>query len=121
MSAPSHSSPPSGAHCSVVGLLDDGWSGLSAAARARIASAGCVIGAARTLERVDVFGQPGVPASPQLSAGGDALRLLWQRQPLDDAPTDLYALRYNAASGHFVQELLGEASSGGLSRIPPRA
>lgn len=52
MSAPSHSSPPSGAHCSVVGLLDDGWSGLSAAARARIASAGCVIGAARTLERV---------------------------------------------------------------------
>ncbi|MCB2027588.1 MAG: hypothetical protein KDH18_02200, partial [Rhodoferax sp.] len=76
---------------------------------------------ARTLERVDVFGQPGVPASPQLSAGGDALRLLWQRQPLDDAPTDLYALRYNAASGHFVQELLGEASSGGLSKTGGRA
>ncbi len=76
---------------------------------------------ARTLERVDVFGQPGVPSSPQLSAGGDALRLLWQRQPLDDAPTDLYALRYNATSGHFGQELLGEASSGGLSETGGRA
>ncbi|MDX9716056.1 MAG: precorrin-6y C5,15-methyltransferase (decarboxylating) subunit CbiE [Thauera sp.] len=46
------STPPPSSHCSVVGILDDGWPGLSDAARARIATAGCVIGAARTLELV---------------------------------------------------------------------
>ena len=39
-------------HCSLIGILDDGWVGLGDAARARLAGAGCVIGVARTLERV---------------------------------------------------------------------
>lgn len=43
-------SEPTPTICSVVGLLDDGWDGLGAAARARIADAACVIGAGRTLE-----------------------------------------------------------------------
>lgn len=38
--------------CCVVGLLDDGWDGLGAAARRRIESAACVIGAGRTLELI---------------------------------------------------------------------
>lgn len=36
-------------HCTLVGILDDGWSGLSDAARQRLATAGLVIGAGRTL------------------------------------------------------------------------
>ncbi|TVO57155.1 precorrin-6y C5,15-methyltransferase (decarboxylating) subunit CbiE [Denitromonas halophila] len=36
-------------HCTLVGILDDGWAGLSDAARQRLATAGLVIGAARTL------------------------------------------------------------------------
>jgi len=38
--------------CSIIGILDDGWDGLSEHARARLAGASCVIGAARTLELV---------------------------------------------------------------------
>ncbi|MDP1997513.1 MAG: precorrin-6y C5,15-methyltransferase (decarboxylating) subunit CbiE, partial [Gallionella sp.] len=38
--------------CSIIGILDDGWVGLSEQARARLAEASCVIGAARTLELV---------------------------------------------------------------------
>ncbi|MCC6629565.1 MAG: hypothetical protein IT340_19470, partial [Chloroflexi bacterium] len=76
---------------------------------------------ARTPTLVDLFGQSGVPSSPQLSAGGGALRLAWQRQPLADMPTELLALRYDALGGHFTQELPGEASSGGLSRTGARA
>lgn len=37
---------------SIVGILDDGWEGLAAPARCRLASADLVIGAARMLERV---------------------------------------------------------------------
>ena len=36
-------------HCTLVGILDDGWAGLSDAARQRLATAGLVIGAGRTL------------------------------------------------------------------------
>lgn len=38
--------------CSIIGILDDGWAGLSDQARAKLAAAYCVIGAARTLELV---------------------------------------------------------------------
>lgn len=38
--------------CSIIGILDDGWDGLSGHVRARLAAASCVIGAARTLELV---------------------------------------------------------------------
>lgn len=38
--------------CSIIGILDDGWAGLSEQARAKLAAASCVIGAARTLELV---------------------------------------------------------------------
>ncbi len=38
--------------CTVIGILDDGWSGLSELARARLAAASRVIGAGRTLELV---------------------------------------------------------------------
>ena len=38
--------------CSIIGLLDDGWVGLGATARAPIARATCLIGAGRTLELI---------------------------------------------------------------------
>ena len=38
--------------CTLLGILDDGWDGLSAAARARLADADLVVGAGRTLELV---------------------------------------------------------------------
>ncbi|MCK2095866.1 precorrin-6y C5,15-methyltransferase (decarboxylating) subunit CbiE [Thauera aromatica] len=41
--------------CTIVGILDDGWPGLSDLARARLAGAACVIGAGRTLELVAEF------------------------------------------------------------------
>lgn len=37
------------AKCAVIGILDDGWGGLSDQARARLAAADCVIGGGRTL------------------------------------------------------------------------
>jgi len=40
------------AHSTLIGILDDGWSGLSDAARQRLATADCVIGAGRTLDLV---------------------------------------------------------------------
>ena len=46
-------------HCALIGILDDGWAGLSATARQRIASADVVIGAGRTLALV----RPYLPAS----------------------------------------------------------
>jgi len=39
-------------HCTLLGILDDGWAGLSDTARQRLASADVVIGAGRTLELV---------------------------------------------------------------------
>ena len=38
--------------CSIIGILDDGWRGMSEQAHAKLAVASCVIGAARTLELV---------------------------------------------------------------------
>lgn len=38
--------------CALIGILDDGWAGLSDAARRRLASADLVVGAGRTLELV---------------------------------------------------------------------
>lgn len=38
--------------CSIIGILDDGWSGLPDAARTKLTQAACVIGAGRTLELV---------------------------------------------------------------------
>jgi precorrin-6Y C5,15-methyltransferase (decarboxylating) len=46
-------------HCALIGILDDGWDGLSEIARRRLATADVVIGAGRTLELV----------RPHLSAG----------------------------------------------------
>lgn len=40
------------ASCAVIGILDDGWAGLSDGARQRLAEADLVIGAGRTLELV---------------------------------------------------------------------
>ena len=37
--------------CSRIGILDDGWAGLSDAARERLGTADVVIGAGRTLDR----------------------------------------------------------------------
>ncbi|MFZ2855064.1 MAG: precorrin-6y C5,15-methyltransferase (decarboxylating) subunit CbiE [Rhodocyclaceae bacterium] len=45
-------------NCSLIGILDDGWAGLSDAARQRLAGADLVIGAGRTLELV----RPHLPA-----------------------------------------------------------
>ena len=53
--------------CTLIGILDDGWSGLSDLARARLTGAGCVIGAARTLALVAPFL---VPGTRQLSMDG---------------------------------------------------
>ena len=39
-------------HCTLIGILDDGWAGLSDSARQRLATAAVVIGAARTLALV---------------------------------------------------------------------
>ncbi|WP_295385764.1 precorrin-6y C5,15-methyltransferase (decarboxylating) subunit CbiE [uncultured Thiodictyon sp.] len=38
--------------CALIGILDDGWAGLADDARTRLAGAGCVIGAVRTLALV---------------------------------------------------------------------
>ncbi|MBY0576693.1 MAG: precorrin-6y C5,15-methyltransferase (decarboxylating) subunit CbiE [Gallionellaceae bacterium] len=38
--------------CSIIGILDNGWPGLSGHSRDRLAAASCVIGAGRTLELV---------------------------------------------------------------------
>jgi precorrin-6B C5,15-methyltransferase / cobalt-precorrin-6B C5,C15-methyltransferase len=46
--------------CTLIGILDDGWHGLTDTARARLAAAGCVIGAARTLSLVAPRLAPGV-------------------------------------------------------------
>ncbi len=46
-------------YCALIGILDDGWSGLSDRARQRIASADVVIGAGRTLALV----RPHLPPS----------------------------------------------------------
>ncbi|WP_295454259.1 precorrin-6y C5,15-methyltransferase (decarboxylating) subunit CbiE [uncultured Thiodictyon sp.] len=46
--------------CALIGILDDGWAGLADDARARLARAGCVIGAARTLALVAPYLAPGV-------------------------------------------------------------
>ncbi len=50
--------PNSPHSCTVLGILDDGWPGLSDLARARLAGATCVIGAGRTLELVADFLAP---------------------------------------------------------------
>lgn len=39
-------------NCTIIGILDDGWNGLSDQARATLSAASCVIGAGRTLELV---------------------------------------------------------------------
>ena len=49
-------------HCCLIGILDDGWAGLSDAARARLAAAEVVIGAGRTLALV----QPHLAAAAEL-------------------------------------------------------
>jgi precorrin-6Y C5,15-methyltransferase (decarboxylating) len=39
-------------HCTLIGILDDGWAGLSEQARTRLSQAGLVVGAGRTLKLV---------------------------------------------------------------------
>ena len=46
--------------CTLIGILDDGWPGLTDTARIRLAQAGCVIGATRTLNLVAPHLAPGV-------------------------------------------------------------
>ena len=46
--------------CTLIGILDDGWLGLSDVARVRLVGAGCVIGADRTLNLVEDWLAPGV-------------------------------------------------------------
>lgn len=46
--------------CALIGILDDGWAGLSEASRTRLRSADCVIGAARTLGLVAPHLDPSV-------------------------------------------------------------
>ena len=48
--------------CTLLGILDDGWAGLSDTARQRLAAADLVIGAGRTLDLV----RPYLAASAQL-------------------------------------------------------
>ncbi|AUB85522.1 precorrin-6y C5,15-methyltransferase (decarboxylating) subunit CbiE [Candidatus Thiodictyon syntrophicum] len=50
--------------CTLIGILDDGWPGLADAARARLTAAGCVIGAARTLDLVASRLAPGARQLP---------------------------------------------------------
>jgi len=56
-------------HCSLIGILDDGWAGLSDSARRRLAAANVVIGAGRTLDLV----RPHLPASATLTDMDGAL------------------------------------------------
>jgi precorrin-6Y C5,15-methyltransferase (decarboxylating) len=70
--------------CTLIGILDDGWAGLSELARTRLAEASCVIGAGRTLalvapylaaqaERLDMDGA--LPRVPEwIMAAGSAGR-----------------------------------------------
>jgi precorrin-6B C5,15-methyltransferase / cobalt-precorrin-6B C5,C15-methyltransferase len=53
----------------IIGILDDGWDGLSAPARSRLASADFVVGAARMLDHV----RPHLAASCELRAMDGAL------------------------------------------------
>jgi precorrin-6Y C5,15-methyltransferase (decarboxylating) len=46
--------------CSLIGILDDGWAGLSKIARDRLTGAECVIGARRTLDLIATQLAPGV-------------------------------------------------------------
>ena len=55
--------------CALIGILDDGWDGLSEAARRHLAVADVVIGAGRTLELV----RPHLPASAMLKEMDGAL------------------------------------------------
>jgi precorrin-6y C5,15-methyltransferase (decarboxylating) CbiE subunit/precorrin-6Y C5,15-methyltransferase (decarboxylating) CbiT subunit len=48
--------------CTLLGILDDGWAGLGELARARLAGAGLVIGASRTLALVQPHLVPGATA-----------------------------------------------------------
>lgn len=55
--------------CTLIGILDDGWTGLSGTARQRLAAADLVIGAGRTLELV----RPHLPAGATLKDMDGAL------------------------------------------------
>ena len=55
--------------CILVGILDDGWTGLGDAARSRLLAADLVIGAGRTLDLV----RPHLPAASELRAMDGAL------------------------------------------------
>jgi len=66
--------------CTLIGILDDGWPGLAEAARARLAAAGCVIGAARTLDLVASQLTPGarqLPMDGALAQVPDWVRQAW--------------------------------------------
>ncbi|MCW5625825.1 MAG: hypothetical protein KIT73_14025, partial [Burkholderiales bacterium] len=65
------------------------------------------------------FATPELRSDPVLSAGGDALRLLWVRTPLQAQDTALYAMKWNGSA--FVEEVPGDAQGGGLSVTGGRA
>ncbi|RRS02329.1 LEPR-XLL domain-containing protein, partial [Aquabacterium soli] len=72
--------------------------------------------AVRTLTVHDTFGLAyghDVPAQPQLTAGGNALRLVWLREPDNGITSDLYVRLWNGS--HFVEEVPTEASGAGAS------
>jgi len=56
-------------HCSLIGILDDGWAGLSDTARQHLAAADVVIGAGRTLDLV----RPHLAATAELKDMDGAL------------------------------------------------
>lgn len=70
------------ARCAILGILDDGWDGLSGAARQRLQAAGVVIGARRTLDLV----APHLSATTQLRDMDGALASApgWAAQALGD-------------------------------------
>ena len=57
--------------CSIVGLLDDGWDGLGAAARRRIETATCIVGGGRTLRLIAAH----APAARLLDMDGALTRV----------------------------------------------
>lgn len=71
--------------CSLLGILDDGWAGLSDAARQRLEAADVVIGAGRTLELVSAH----LPATAALRDMDGALNQVpaWVNRACDDGRT----------------------------------
>ena len=104
--------------CTLLGILDDGWDGLSAAARARLSAADLVIGAARTLElvaaqlpasaeRKDMDAEVVAPRIAGLEAANGALG---ERAVEFDGQPERRQMLGGEARGFGVADLLDERS-----------